>query len=299
MIPICLSVTRDGDEAPPTAHRFDQREVVIGRSTEVDLCLDDESVSLVHLRLVRKKKGTLFALDVDSTNGSWIDGVPLPAGRARPVAVGSRLVVGVFTVDCVAPSEVVEPSTASVARRAVQEVVEGLGQPPRLEVIGGPNRGLRAELPATGEPLVIGRTIGCGLRLTDADVSREHVEISGEGALLCARDLGSKNGFFHCGQRIVDSVRLAHGDELRLGATRLRLVVPSHLPRCSDEDHQSGEQGPADRTPAANRGGSADDRLVPQRRPEMSPPGWRDPTLWVVGGLIILGVAGAITYLAW
>lgn len=77
------------------------------------------------------------------------------------------------------------------------------------------------ELPLDRDRLVLGRDVGCDLRLDDPGVSRRHacVERLADDSWLVS-DLGSTNGLFLNGRRIANA-RLAEGDELRLGPTAI------------------------------------------------------------------------------
>lgn len=93
-----------------------------------------------------------------------------------------------------------------------------------LEVVAGPDAGVQKRI--RGGRMIIGRGEGTDFRLTDAAVSRRHVEIvvASRGAVL--RDLGSGNGSRVNGKR-VDEATLVHGDEIQIGQTRLAFVDES------------------------------------------------------------------------
>jgi predicted component of type VI protein secretion system len=55
----------------------------------------------------------------------------------------------------------------------------------------------------------------------DPTLSRLHAALERYGAGWCVRDLDSRNGTFVNGQRVLRERPLRHGDELRVGATRL------------------------------------------------------------------------------
>jgi len=92
--------------------------------------------------------------------------------------------------------------------------------PPSLEVIvvEGRDPGVKASLDAASGRILIGTGPLCELRLTDPTVSRRHasVELTEQGALFT--DLGSTNGSFLGGGRVV-SAYLSAGVQLRLGST--------------------------------------------------------------------------------
>ena len=63
----------------------------IGRATGADFILDAPLVSRVHCRLTAKPDGTLEVHDLESTNGTFINGARVETGRLSP---GDRLGVG-------------------------------------------------------------------------------------------------------------------------------------------------------------------------------------------------------------
>ncbi|MBK7861679.1 MAG: FHA domain-containing protein [Archangiaceae bacterium] len=95
------------------------------------------------------------------------------------------------------------------------------GRPLKLEIVGGPDTGKKKKF--KGVRLVIGRTPGVDLQLTDQSVSRRHVElVVGDGGVIL-RDLGSGNGTKVNGEKITEKA-LVHGDEIHIGKTKLRFV---------------------------------------------------------------------------
>ena len=62
----------------------------------------------------------------------------------------------------------------------------------------------------------IGRRSETDLRLSGADISRVHAEITAENGACTIRDKQSRFGTFVNGDKITEKV-LAHGDQIRLG----------------------------------------------------------------------------------
>jgi two-component system response regulator GlrR len=85
-----------------------------------------------------------------------------------------------------------------------------------LEVIEGPDRGARHVFDGRAR---MGTRSLADFVLTDAQISGLHCELSGEDLRL--RDLGSKNGTFVGGLRVLDAF-LSPGEVLRIGVSRLR-----------------------------------------------------------------------------
>lgn len=80
-----------------------------------------------------------------------------------------------------------------------------------------------------GRPLLIGRAASADLSIADQAVSRIHAEVESLPTGLRARDLGSANGTFVNGARIVE-VLLQPGDVLTIGRPAFRLVAGSGAP---------------------------------------------------------------------
>jgi hypothetical protein len=70
--------------------------------------------------------------------------------------------------------------------------------------------------------LLLGRSSVCQLRFADDTVSRRHAELRLEDGCWILRDLGSSNGTWVNGRRVVEAEVVA-GDELSLGGCRVRL----------------------------------------------------------------------------
>jgi pSer/pThr/pTyr-binding forkhead associated (FHA) protein len=79
-----------GGEAPHSVPLRGER-TVIGRSPEADIMLDDEAVSWNHLEIERRGD-VLMATDLDSRNGTALNGEPLD--RPRRLRDGDTLIVG-------------------------------------------------------------------------------------------------------------------------------------------------------------------------------------------------------------
>jgi predicted component of type VI protein secretion system len=79
-----------GGEAPRSVALSAER-TVIGRSPEADVQLEDEAVSWNHLEIERRGE-VLMATDLDSRNGTALNGEPLD--RPRRLSAGDTLILG-------------------------------------------------------------------------------------------------------------------------------------------------------------------------------------------------------------
>jgi DNA-binding CsgD family transcriptional regulator len=108
----------------------------------------------------------------------------------------------------------------------------------QIEVISGV-RSWRLELAA--ERSTIGKAAENDIAVDDdATASRLHAVLERFAAGWCVTDLGSSNGTWVNGERIWASRRLRHGDEIRIGQTRLVFRDPLTAAGAATEV----EQGP-------------------------------------------------------
>lgn len=78
---------------------------------------------------------------------------------------------------------------------------------------GGPLNGYRWAL---AKQLIIGRTGACDIAITNQQVSREHARIFLSNSGPALEDLGSKNGTFHNGKPVTDTIALEDGDVIQI-----------------------------------------------------------------------------------
>lgn len=86
----------------------------------------------------------------------------------------------------------------------------------RLEVEAGPDKGRIINLTKASQ--IIGRHSGCDVVLRDSSVSRRQIKLEWSGNSFTISDLGSTNGTWVNGSRIVSKI-LEPGDEVALGTT--------------------------------------------------------------------------------
>lgn len=124
-------------------------------------------------------------------------------------------------------AEVREPATVGLGRkgsrrastrRATASPRASLGT---LVIVESPD-GRSGSFPLV-EDQVIGRDPDCAVRIDDTFISTHHARVLWHDAALRLEDLGSTNGTFVNGERVVGSSPLRTGDQIRLGGTVLEL----------------------------------------------------------------------------
>jgi len=90
----------------------------------------------------------------------------------------------------------------------------------------------------TGGRVTVGKGPGNDIVLEDTRVSRLHASLERFAEGWCVNDLGSSNGTSVNGERIHGAHRLRHGDEIRVGQTRLlfRSTADAGASRTEAED---------------------------------------------------------------
>jgi hypothetical protein len=80
-----------------------------------------------------------------------------------------------------------------------------------------------------GTTVTLGRSRVCDCVLTDPTVSRRHACVRYRDGSWWLRDLGSSNGTYVNGCRVLDEVEVRAGDRVGLGATTYRLCPPPRI----------------------------------------------------------------------
>lgn len=82
----------------PWHYSMSDGEVVIGRGSRADLQIDDGAISRLHARLERTAAGTLRVTDLGSTNGTYINGVPVEVAmlcEGDNLSIGTKVTLSV------------------------------------------------------------------------------------------------------------------------------------------------------------------------------------------------------------
>jgi tetratricopeptide (TPR) repeat protein len=105
----------------------------------------------------------------------------------------------------------------------------------RVVVLSGPDEGEGGLLELT--PAIVGRVPDCELTLTDAAVSRRHIELrfSEEDGSWVLEDLNSSSGTTLNGEMLGMPTEVKHGDVIGVGQTELRFFSDEQLPAMKAE----------------------------------------------------------------
>jgi FHA domain/Domain of unknown function (DUF1707) len=118
------------------------------------------------------------------------------------------------------------PSERTVARTILKSVAWLSWWTARLQAAWRNPRIPMLLLPLRGT-VVLGRSRDCACVLGDPTVSRKHALLRHSERTWWLRDLGSTNGTYVNGSRLVDEIEVRPGDEVRFGAATYRLTLAS------------------------------------------------------------------------
>jgi len=121
-----------------------------------------------------------------------------------------------------------------------------------LEAVSGPIAGRRIEV-RSGTILRIGRTAKSDYALSeDSYLSGQHFAIENDGNEVRARDLGSSNGTFVNGERVVAENVLREGDSLTAGGSTFTIHIDALLQSASEPSPRTPTM-PTDSFPGTSR----------------------------------------------
>src|SRR3954452_16651322 len=119
----------------------------------------------------------------------------------------------------------------------------------KLQIIEGPDAG--QELDVEGAAVIGRDPSSAALVLRDKEASRRHASLIPEGQSINVEDLGSTNGTFVNGEKLVGARVVVPGDRLRIGETVLEVALASsaaaatYAPAASASDVESDSPAPA------------------------------------------------------
>lgn len=168
---------------------------MFGRADSCEVTLADEAVSTDHLE-ISVRGGSLLATDLDSHNGTKLNGEPLD--RPRRLRDGDVLQVGPYRIEVALPPQIRHESTVTTASDTVKltdderEVARALAAPYRDPAVKAGRPATRAEVAealAISERTVQRRldTLAFKLKI-DPDAKRERPRLIAERVLELGLD---------------------------------------------------------------------------------------------------------------
>ncbi len=211
-------VSKDASGAGST-FQVTAETTTIGRAADNAVVVSDQLASGHHARLERAPDGTITVHDLESTNGTFLDGERMT--EPRVLAENGELRIGTTTLTLKivggaptdAPQESIVSPTVMTRRLKLVDL---------LVVVEGDEPGKVYTL--EGDTISIGRDPRNQIQINDVRLSGFHVRLQRglDGGLLI-EDRGSTNGTFLNGVLLEDAQRLMENDLIQLGHTTLQL----------------------------------------------------------------------------
>lgn len=188
-------------------------EVVVGRSSSAQICINNNVVSSQHAQLIFDANGNLHVIDMNSSNGTFLNDRKLEPGVPYQVRATDRLYFsgpsGVELVFNPDNYEMVKVQRSSSAKNTGDN---NFSTTNILEKFNSKNR------------LTVGRNPDCDVFLGHNSISRNHATIEKKGAnSFVLTDLGSLNGTYVNGRRVNGSVKVSQNDTIIIGRFQLSL----------------------------------------------------------------------------
>src|ERR1700677_1159628 len=98
------------------------------------------------------------------------------------------------------------------------------------------DRKLISKVAIAANPFVMGRSPSCSLPLDEPLASREHANVVFESGTFWVVDNGSRNGTMLNDEKITTKKELRDGDEIGIGATRIKFVLDKTSEDDADDD---------------------------------------------------------------
>lgn len=194
MSSVVLLYFRQGDESWQE-FILEEGESIVGRGEECELKIDDKEISRNHLKLL-KSGDDVWVMDMNSENGTRLDGVHIQASRHVSVRVGQEIQIGHVVLKI------------QIRDQISQEILQRTEpHPERYDPATDPilsfsdfvikyskGDGVWEEVPLSLGDNIVGRLFGSDLLLDDHMISRRHARITAAKDTVIIVDLGSTNG---------------------------------------------------------------------------------------------------------
>jgi ABC-type multidrug transport system ATPase subunit/pSer/pThr/pTyr-binding forkhead associated (FHA) protein len=189
-------------------------EVVIGRSASSQICLNNNVVSSQHAQLIFDANGNLHIIDLNSSNGTYINDRRIEPGVPYQVRSTDKLYFsGSAGVELVFNPDNYEMSKVQRSTSAKNTGDKNFSTTNILEKFNGKRL------------LTVGRNPDCDVYLGHDSISRNHATIEKKGPNeFVLTDLGSLNGTYVNGRRVNGNIKVSQNDTIIIGRFQLSLA---------------------------------------------------------------------------
>jgi len=189
-------------------------KVVIGCHSDCDLVLDASQVEARHVEILVEHE-VIALRPIVASKVLTLNGQAVSDTKARPLKVNDSFSLAGVEL------EVIDPKVERVPAPTVARQSETSGW-----ALKANHSALANRMFALNSEMVVGRSKECDITLAAAHLSRRHAVLLIKNGLLYVKDLGSSNGTYVNGKRIVEA-RVKRGDELRFDSLSFGVIGPA------------------------------------------------------------------------
>lgn len=223
-------------------------KVVLGRGSQNDLIITDDSVADIHAE-IRVDHENLTLVRRSAKGALKLNGTPIEKG-AR-VKANDLITVGTIDLQVVDPKQESRKVEPTVVR--TDESATSWGLKANHSALANRVFTLKTEN-------IVGRSNDCDITLAAAHLSRRHAKLMVKEGLLYVKDLGSSNGTYLNGKRVTEA-RVKRGDDLRFDTLSFGVIGPA-----DDMDKTTVRSVASDPTAGVSQTKAARTAAPPRRR---------------------------------
>lgn len=181
--------------------------VIVGRAANCPISLNVPSVSSEHAQLIQNFQNELYIADLNSSNGTYVNGSRLAPHTPVRIRPGDKINLGGEV------SLEFNPGSSASGPR-----------PSNGQSISMPKNDELTRLLQQRGKIVLGRSSECDVVLDSPSISRRHATLELSGQSVIITDLGSLNGTYVNGRKVSGSMKIQTNDTFFLGKYQLSLA---------------------------------------------------------------------------
>ncbi len=189
-------------------------KVSVGRASENEFVVNDASVEPHHVD-IQVNHENLTLVNVSGSKLVTVNGKSIE--KKSPLHADDILGIGNIELEVVDPKREQRPGPATTASN---QTATGWA-------LKANHTALSNRVFPIKKVTIVGRSNECDITLAAAHLSRRHAQLTIHDGLLYAKDLGSSNGTYLNGKRIVGEERVRRGDELRFDTLSFGVIGPA------------------------------------------------------------------------
>lgn len=187
-----------------------QNVITIGRNQNCDIQINNSHISGIHAQLIHNVNNELYIVDLGSTNGTFINDLRIKANV--PYLLNTSDLINFSKSGGVYITFNPDNFKKGDIKPTIDQGNDILGSTNILEKLNSKSK------------IIIGRSTDCDVVLPNQkSISRQHASIEKKGDVIILSDLGSLNGTYLNGKRVVGSTKMTLDDKIYIGKIIIRL----------------------------------------------------------------------------